>query len=124
MNYLENTKPDTKRIQKKINENLKNTRNERPKKFFLSAEYIPQSYIYEYMVEQHEYTLKRIKEIREESLKFLYDDSNIELYGWNDRKPDQKKLDKWVDKAFPNINVGFIESEFEDIVLKRYLDIK
>jgi len=114
MNYLKDTEIDIKRVQKKIKENFKNTRNDRPKKFFLSAEYIPQKYIYDYMKEEHQYTLNIIKEIKDNCLIFLYDDIEAKNYGWYSKKPIQEKLIEWANKAYPKI-------EFEEIVMKRFL---
>ena len=128
-NYLAHcSTSDIKRIQKKLKENGREIRNERPKKFFLSAEYITQEDVFEYLQEENRYTLQRIKEEKERAWKFLTNKENDIKYGWVSEDPkkhpkqSQEQLDEWTALAYPNINVQAFELEFELKTLEEALN--
>lgn len=116
---------DIKRIEKKIKDNMKDVRNDRQKKFFLSAEYITDKDVFEYIKQENNYVLNRVQEERVRAWTFLNDKENDYKYGWIDREDPKKypkqtkeQLEEWGKLAYPNINVQMFETEFELMVLE------
>ena len=120
-NYLEHcTEDEIKRVRKKLKEVGKDTRNGRPRKFFIVPEYIKDEDAFYFLVEQDSYTRNRIKEIKAEGWKFLNDDKETRKGGWYDKKPNPDKQAIWAEQAFPSINVETLDLEFELKILEIY----
>jgi len=121
-NYLEHcTESNLKRIGKKLKEVQKDIRNSRPKKFFLSKEYIIEEDVFDFLMEQNKNVLELIKEEKQKAWKYFNNEQNTIDAGWYDRKPQLQKLEKWADLAYPNTNVDNFDLMFETEVYNKEL---
>jgi hypothetical protein len=119
MRYLETcTLEELKRASKKLKEELKNTRNGKQRKFFLSKEYVPGEKVFDFLTEEANSTLNKIKEVREQAWLFINDEKEIEKAGWYTKKPNEAKLLEWADKAYPNIKIDMFDVLFEQEVVE------
>ena len=118
-NYLEHcTEDEIKRVRKKLKEVGKDTRNGRPRKFFIVPDYIKEEDAFDFLIKQNDYTIERIKEIKVKGWLFLNDDEETRKGGWYDKKPNPDKQTIWAEQAFPVINVEALDLEFELKVLE------
>jgi len=118
-NYLKScTEEELQRIEKKLQQEENSVKKGKQRKFFLGAEYVGKNDIFEFLKEQNETTLKKIKEERERAWNFLNNEAEARKAGWFDRKQDQKKLLDWAEKAYPKITIDLFDIQFEQIVLK------
>jgi len=120
--FREMNTDDIKRLSKKLKESAKEVRNGKQRKFFTSAsEYVLSDDVFDFITLQTKYFYEKYNKVKQDSLAFLYNDEEAEKAGWNSRKPNEKKLLEWADKAYPSAKSDIWDVEFEQILFDSYL---
>jgi hypothetical protein len=108
---------DKKRCIKKLREDIKTLRKggrRRNDKFLLDImEELTVDQAYNFCVDQNLYVTNAIKEERERAYQYSIDDEEATKYGFYTKKQKEEQILAWSEQAYPNINVGIMEIQFE-----------